>query len=148
MNPAATPIDRQKGMTLLISLVMLVVITILGIAAIRMNNSSLLVVGNMQWRKSAENLAMRAIEQTLNSPAPFNTPTSTVAFTAPAGYTVTIGNRTCLRSTPASGYSALSAVAPEDNFWEFNVTVNDTITGAQAAMTQGAKVRQLAGSCP
>jgi len=71
-----------------------------------------------------------------------------VAFTAPAGYTVTIGNRTCLRSTPASGYSALSAVAPEDNYWEFNVTVNDTITGAQAAMTQGAKVRQLAGSCP
>jgi Tfp pilus assembly protein PilX len=134
-------------MTLVIALVMLVVITILGISAIRMNNSSLLVVGNMQWRKSAENLALVAIEQTMNSATPFSSPTATVAFTAPAGYTVTIGNRTCIRSTPASGYSALSAVAPEENFWEFNVAVNDTITGARTSMTQGVKVRQLAGSC-
>lgn len=141
-------VKKQQGMTLLIALAMLVVITIMGVSAIRMTGSSLLVVGNMQWRKSAENQAMLAIEQTMNSVVPFYAPTSTVAFTAPAGYTVTIGNRTCLRSTPASGYSALSAVAPEDNYWEFNVTVNDTITGAQTAMTQGAKVRQLAGSCP
>lgn len=141
-------VKKQQGMTLLIALAMLVVITIMGVSAIRMTGSSLLVVGNMQWRKSAENQAMLAIEQTMNSVVPFYAPTSTVAFTAPAGYTVTIGNRTCLRSTPASGYSALSAVAPEDNYWEFNVTVNDTITGAQTAMTQGARVRQLAGSCP
>ncbi len=138
---------KQQGMTLVIALVMLVVITILGISAIRMNNFSMLVVGNMQWRKSAENLAMMAIEQTMNSPVPFASPTATVAFTAPAGYTVTIGNRSCLRSTPASGYSALSAVAPEENYWEFNVSVNDTITGARTSMTQGVKVRQLSGSC-
>ena len=137
----------QQGMTLVIALVMLVVITILGISAIRMNNSSMLIVGNMQWRKSAENTAMMAVEQTMNSPAPFSSPTATVSFTAPAGYTVSIGNRTCLRSTPASGYSALSAVAPEENYWEFTVLVNDSITGARASMTQGVKVRQLSGSC-
>ena len=140
-------IKRQQGMTLVIALVMLVVITILGISAIRMNSTSMLVVGNMQWRKSAENLAMIAVEQTMNSSTPFSSPTASVAFTAPAGYTVIIGNRTCLRSTPASGYSALSAVAPEENYWEFNVAVSDSFTGARAAMTQGVKVRQLAGSC-
>ncbi|MEY4598423.1 MAG: hypothetical protein RLZZ445_1220 [Pseudomonadota bacterium] len=140
-------IKAQQGMTLVIALVMLVVITILGISAIRMNSTSMLVVGNMQWRKSAENMAMMAIEQTMNSAAPFTSPTATVSFTAPAGYTVTIGNRTCIRSTPASGYSALSAVAPEENYWEFNVSVSDTFTGASATMTQGVKVRQLAGSC-
>ncbi len=141
------PSKKQRGMTLVIALVMLVVITILGISAIRMSSSSLQIVGNMQWRKAAENLAMTAIEQTMNSSAPFYSPTAVVAFTAPAGYTVTIGNRTCLRSTPATGYSALSAVAPEENYWEFSVAVNDTITGASTSMTQGVKVRQLSGSC-
>lgn len=140
-------IRSQSGMTLLIALAMLVVITILGISAIRMTGSSMLVVGNMQWKRSAENIAMLAIEQTMNSAAPFAAPTAPVTFNAPSGYTVTIGNRTCLRSTPASGYSALSAVAPEENIWEFTISVNDTITGAQSSMVQGAKIRQLAGSC-
>ncbi len=137
----------QSGMTLLIALAMLVVITILGVSAIRLTGSSMLVVGNMQWKRSAENIAMMAIEQTMNSSAPFANPTAPVTFTAPAGYTVTIGNRGCLRSTPASGYSALSAVAPEENIWEFSISVTDTITGAQSSMVQGAKIRQLAGSC-
>lgn len=137
----------QSGMTLLIALAMLVVITILGISAIRMTGSSMLVVGNMQWKKAAENIALMAIEQTMNSATPFNSPTSTVAFSAPAGYTVTISNRTCLRSSPASGYSALSAVAPEENIWEFAITVSDGMTGARSSMIQGAKIRQLSGSC-
>ncbi len=137
----------QSGMTLLIALAMLVVITILGISAIRMTGSSMLVVGNMQWKKAAENIALMAIEQTMNSATPFNSPTSTVAFSAPSGYTVTIGNRTCLRSSPASGYSALSAVAPEENIWEYTITVSDGMTGARSSMVQGAKIRQLSGSC-
>jgi len=142
-----THIHAQSGMTLLIALAMLVVITILGISAVRMTSSSMLVVGNMQWKQSAENVAKLAIEQTMNSSAPFANPTAPVTFSAPAGYNVTIGNRNCLRSTPASGYSALSAVAPEENIWEFTISVNDTITGAQSSMVQGAKIRQLAGSC-
>lgn len=138
----------QSGMTLLIALAMLVVITIFGISAIRMTGSSMLVVGNMQWKRSAENVAKLAIEQTMNSSAPFANPTAPVTFSAPAGYNVSISNRNCLRSTPASGYSALSAVAPEENIWEFTISVSDTITGAQSTMVQGAKIRQLAGSCP
>ncbi len=139
--------SSQSGMTLLIALAMLVVITLLGVSAIRMTGSSMLVVGNMQWKRSAESIGMMAIEQTMNSSAPFANPTAPVTFSAPAGYTVTIGNRNCLRSTPASGYSALSAVAPEENIWEFTIAVNDTITGARSSMVQGAKIRQLAGSC-
>lgn len=140
-------IHSQSGMTLLIALAMLVVITLLGVAAIRMTGSSMLVVGNMQAKKATENIAMMAIEQVMNSATPFSSPTAAVTFSAPAGYTVTISNRTCLRSTPASGYSALSAVAPEENIWEFTTTVSDTITGTQSSMVQGAKIRQLAGSC-
>ncbi len=138
---------RQQGATLLVVLVMLVVITLLGIASIRISGSNLLVVGNMQSRKFVENYGLQAIEQVLNSIAPFNAPTSAVAVAAPAGLTVSVSNRTCTFSAPAPGTSAVSTIAPEDNNWEFSVTVTDSFTGARTSMVQGVKIRQLAGAC-
>jgi len=146
---------RQEGTTLLVVLVMLVVITLLGIASIRMSNSSLLVVGNLQAKRFVEGWALQAIEQVMSSIVPFNNPGAAVAITKPdgdatlpAGIAIAVSNRTCLFSAPASGYSAVFALAPEDNLWEFQVTVNDSFTGARSVMVQGAKIRQLAGSCP
>jgi len=145
---------RQQGTTLVVVLIMLVVITLLAIATIRISNTSMLVVGNMQSRKFVENWGLQAIEQVMNSVAPFNAPSSAVAITnangdpsLPAGISVAVSNRTCLLSAPASGYSAVSPIVPEDNVWEFSVTVTDSLTGARAVMVQGAKIRQLAGSC-
>ena len=60
----------ERGATLLIVLVMLVVITLLAIAGMRMSNSSLQVVGNMQARKFAENVASQGVEDVLNSIGP------------------------------------------------------------------------------
>jgi hypothetical protein len=137
----------QNGATLLVVLVMLVVITLLGIAGIRMSSSSMLVVGNMQARKFVENWGLLSIEQVLNTIAPFNAPTSAVTVTAPAGLAVAVSNRACVFSAPAAGYSAISTIAPEDNVWEFSVTVTDSLTGARSAMVQGTKIRQLAGAC-
>lgn len=138
---------RQRGTTLLIVLVMLVVITLLGLAGIRMSNSSLLVVGNLQARRFAENVGQQAIEQVLNSIAPFNSPTASVSLAAVAGMNVTVSNRSCLYSAPATGYSAVFALAPEDNIWEFQVDVTDTFTNARTKMIQGVKIRQLNGFC-
>jgi len=138
---------RQRGATLLVVLVMLVVITLLGIASIRMSSSSLLVIGNMQSRKFVENWALQGIEQVMNSIAPFNAPSSAVTVTVPSGVNIAVSNRTCQFSTPASGYSAIAAIVPEDNQWEFDVTVSDSFTGARTKMLQGVKIRQLAGSC-
>ena len=153
--------SRQSGTTLLVVLIMLVVITLLGIASIRISGSSLMVVGNMQARKFAENWTLQAIEQTVNSITPFNTPATQIVSTTtlsgtdpfkiyavPNGVNITVGARTCLFSAPATGYSAVSTIAPQDNLWEFRVTVLDDFTKASAAMVQGVKIRQLAGSCP
>ena len=152
---------RQGGTTLVIVLIMLVVITLLGVASMRISNSSLLVVGNMQARKFVENWSFQAIEQAMNSAAPYNTPatpltSSTTAsgtdpfviYGVPNGVTITVGPRTCVFSAAAAGYSAVSTIAPEDNLWEFRVTVTDDFTKATTAMTQGVKIRQLSGSCP
>lgn len=141
-------IGRQSGATLLVVLVMLVVITLLGVAGIKMSTGSLQVVGNMQARKFVENHAQQAAEQVMSSIAPFNAPTSAVSITGlPAGVSITISSRSCMFSAPASGYSAVSAIAPEDNVWEYDVTATDSFTGARAKLRQGAKIRQLAGYC-
>lgn len=148
MTPRYLPASRQRGTTLLVVLVMLVAITLLGITGIRMSTSSLMVIGNMQSRKYTEGIALQAIEQTMSTIAPFNTPTLAVTPTPPSGLiSIAVSNRTCMFSAPASGYSAVAALTPEDNIWEFTVTVTDSLTGARTVMTQGAKIRQLAGYC-
>src|SRR4051812_25397821 len=96
---------NQHGATLLVVLVMLVVITLLGIAGIKMSTSSLQIVGNMQVRKFSENYSAQAIEQVMSSITPFNSPTASQTVTGlPAGITVAISNRTCVFSAPAAGY--------------------------------------------
>jgi len=141
-------IKRERGATLLVVLVMLVVITLLGISGIKMGTASLQVVGNMQARKFTENWAQQASEQVMNTITPFNSPTAAVTITGlPSGLTPTVTSRTCMYSAPASGYSAVSTIAPEDNIWEYEVTIVDTFTGARSHVVQGAKIRQLASSC-
>ena len=157
---------RQRGTTLLVVLVMLVVLTLLGIAGARMSSSSLQIVGNMQARKFVENYAEQAIEDVLNSVAPFNTPGGAVTLRnggatvaanpgawvtlppASLGIEVNVSARTCLYSAPAPGYSAVATLVPVDNLWEYSVATRDTVTKATASMVQGTKMRQLADSCP
>jgi type II secretory pathway pseudopilin PulG len=156
---------RQSGTTLLVVLIMLVVLTLLAISGMRMGTSSLQIVGNMQARRFVDNVASQAMEDVMNSIVPFNAPTGPVnlrtggatlaanantwtSLTTPAGMDVRISTRTCLFSAPASGYSAVSTIAPEDNLWQFTVDVRDTFTKASTSMVQGAKIRQLFGACP
>ena len=152
---------RQRGTTLLVVLVMLVVLTLLGIAGVRMSSSSLQVVGNMQARKFVENWGLQGNEFVMNSINPFNNPAQAITsstsasgtdwfkiYGVPSGISITVTSRTCLFSAPASGYSAVSTIAPEDNLWEYGVTASDGFTGATTTMVQGTRIRQLFGACP
>lgn len=138
---------RERGTTLLVVLVMLVVITLLGIAGIRMSSSSLLIVGNLQARKFVENYGQQTVEQMMSAASYYNSPQTGPTLSLPSGLTVAVGDRVCLYSAPASGYSAVAAITPEDNTWEFFVRVTDSFTGAKTNMVQGVKIRQLSGSC-
>src|SRR5262245_43989290 len=129
---------------------MLVVLTLLAVAGMRMSSSSLQIVGNMQARKYVENVASQAIEDVVNSIAPVNAKTGQVTLRLPggpfnvpstanplptpapgtgtplpgppSGIRVTISERICLASAPAAGYSAVQPIVPEDNLWQFTVT--------------------------
>ena len=161
---------REKGISLLVVLVMLVVLTLFALSAINLSTSNLKVVGNMQARQANEGVALQATESVINSITYFTSPSAVVNF-SPAtgtvvstsadtpsagettvqlstGYKLVFGKRECLYATAATGYSAVVAIAPEDTHWEYRVTVTETSTGASSVMRQGAKIRMLAGNCP
>ncbi len=58
---------RQRGMTLIISLIMLLLITILAVTTFRLASANLQIAGNMQHRQAAMAAAQAAIEQVVSS---------------------------------------------------------------------------------
>ena len=148
---------RQHGATLLVVLVMLVMITLFVLSMIRLSNTNLRVVGNMQAQKALASSAQQAVEVNLSTITFFNdainntgTWAGNVASrtTTINGYTITYTRPTCIYSLPATGYSATSNISPEDTDWELTVSSTDPLTGATTSMAQGVKMRLPQGNCP
>lgn len=138
----------QRGATLVIVLIMLVILTLFSISAVNLSNSNLRVVGNLQARKQAEAIALQTAEQVMSSMAYFNAPTTNTAAVTIDNYERKISQRVCQYSTAASGYSAIQPIVPEDTQWDYHVTVTDNVTNARAKVWQGTRIRMLAGNCP
>jgi Tfp pilus assembly protein PilX len=136
---------RQQGSVLVVCLVILVLVTLFGLAAVNSSVVNLKIIGNSQSLKSLESSTLQAIEQVIGTLASFQTPAAqtvtvndhSIAVTAP----------TCLAAAPADGYSALSALSPDDTYWEFQAAATDPSSSASVAMSQGVKIRLNAGSC-
>ena len=141
-RPFGNAVHRQHGTSLLLSLVMLVVLTLLVVSAIRMSNSNLKTVGNMQFKNEAAAAAQQAIEkQVMGDVSNFYTPVDQPITTIP-GYTGTVFAPVCLKMMAVSGYSVdFAASAPKDTYWDIKAVVTDTRTGASATIHQGVKVR-------
>ena len=145
----ARPISTQRGATLVVVLIMLVILTLFAISAVNLSSSNLRVISNMQARKLVEQVGLQSSEQVLSSMANFSSPTTAVAVTGlPSGMAVSVSKRVCQFATAASGYSAVQPIVPEDTQWDFYVTVTDSVTNASARFWQGTKIRMLAGNCP
>jgi Tfp pilus assembly protein PilE len=61
------PILRQQGMTLLMALIMLVVLTLLALTSFNLGKSNMQVVSNMQQRDEAIAAAREVIEETIST---------------------------------------------------------------------------------
>jgi Tfp pilus assembly protein PilX len=140
--------SRERGAVLIVSLILLIVLTLFVLSSTKITSGNSRIVGNLQSRQQVESISQEALEQVLSGVTPFYSPTAPVTITAPTGMTVSVGNRTCARATPARGYSAVSGVSPEDTFWDVPITVTDSITGAATATAQGVRIRLPAGNCP
>jgi Tfp pilus assembly protein PilX len=139
---------NQQGSVLFVSLILLVAMTMIAVASARVSTTQLRIVGNVQAVRLAESSAQLGIEETIGSINSFSNPTQNIVVgNLPAGINVAVSDRRCLGAAPAPGFSAVMNIAPEDTMWEVDVSATDTLTGATATMTQGVRVRMLAGSC-
>lgn len=163
----------QQGMVLIVTLAMLVVITLFVISMIRLGNTNAVIVGNMQAQKTVEAEAQQAIEmgvnqytffddaiQETNSWAATTTqyvtysamwnaykPTGSTAAPATQSDTIQVYRPQCVFFQPTSGYSALSGIAPQDTYWDMQVTASDSRTGGSTEIHQGLQMRLPAGNC-
>lgn len=161
-------VGAQRGATLVVGLIMLVLITLVVTSAFLLSTGNLRSVGNMQFRNEAVAAANAATEEVLNS---LLTGGSTVA---PPGqlisvdidndgktdYDVTIAAPVCVRASKAApGYSSslslgktMSTTSFWNTVWDIQADVDDAATGASVRVRQGVRVllsqSQKASVCP
>lgn len=171
MNAMHTRPGRQSGMTLLVSMIMLSVLTLFAITAIRTGNIGFKIVGNQQAQKLMEAAAQQAIEQTISNLGNFDPvsvipPGATTAqrvcvnatfgdplvaippATCSSGTQVDVMPVRCISTKRTPGGSVTQAAGTFDNLWQITATVTDSLTGAKATYHQGVKIRMLSNSCP
>lgn len=159
----------QRGATLIVGLIMLVLLTLVVTAAFTLSTGNLRAVGNMQFRNEAIAAANTAAEDVLSS---LLTGGSTVQPPAQphigvdingdsvADYFVDVAAPTCIRATVAAAAAssslslgaAMSTSAFWNTIWDIDATVNDAATGASIRVRQGVRVLLTQGQkdsvCP
>lgn len=148
----------QKGAVLLLSLIMVLVLSISAVAMLNVNNVNQQIIRNQINIMEAEQVAHEVIESLLNGLDTFET----AANQQYAGgiyeindgslnqgeYVVSVLNIRCTYSHVIDGYSLTADSVPETNYFEFDIEVASSITGASTRMTQGVRFNSPAGLCP
>ncbi len=140
-------IKRQRGAVLVVSLIMLVIMTLLAVSSINTSTINLRIIDNMQAQQQTEAAVNDVLEQVMSDIDYFNTSATTPTVTVD-GLSVAISQRSCIDTSPASGYSAAWTLVPEDTHWEVSASVTDAATGAQTVIHQGVEIKLPAGGCP
>ncbi len=141
---------RQRGMALVIALVMLLLMTLMVSSAFTLSNTNLTSVGNQQWRSEAQAAAEVAIEQVVGSPFTLAPVAESIAVDLNRDdvidYVVQIARPECVRATLASSVSASSltlvgmANSTWNTVWELVATVDDPTTGASVRVRTGVRI--------
>jgi Tfp pilus assembly protein PilX len=153
--------SRQRGATLVVSLILLIVLTMLVMATLAASNTNLRVVGNMQAQRQLEAVAQKAIEDRITNLSFFKDAIddtgvwaagkASITFTD-HGYAVTIFRPLCTYTVPEEGTSALNPLVPESTAWAVRATASDDLAAAgtqgKVEVTQGVRMRMLANNCP
>lgn len=143
----------QRGATLVVGLIMLVLITLVITSAFMVSNSNLKAVGNMQFRDEVIAAANAAIEQVISSDfttLPVDTPVSVdIDRDDNPDYTVMVNAPVCVRAVPVSGdlatLSGVNSNVPSSSdyntVWDIVAVVNSASTGASVTVRQGVRKR-------
>jgi Tfp pilus assembly protein PilX len=152
----------QRGATLIIGLIMLVLITLIVVNAFTLSSTNLKSVGNMQVRDEAIAAANRAVELVLSS-AFTNAPVAQsinvdINNDGTNDYVVVVAAPTCIRAlaaastAPSDGESGMSTGSTWNTDWDIDATVTDAASGASVRVRQGVRVllsdTQKTAVCP
>lgn len=141
----------QRGATLLVAMVMLVLLTLMVSSAFTLSTTNLKAVNNMQMREEAMAAANSAIELVISS-AFTTAPTAQdinidLNNNGAADYTVNVATPQCVSYTLAESASESSVTLGVmsdktwDTLWDITATVNDAASGTNLTMRQGVLVR-------
>ncbi len=151
----------QRGATLVVGLIMLVLITLMVTTAFMLSGTNLRSVGNMQFRNEAVAAANAAIEEVLSSlltgGSLISPPSQDISVDInnddKPDYLVAINTPTCVRvsevggggSPPGSGSSVTLGLPPGappafNSLWDIDANVTDADTGASVRIRQGVRV--------
>lgn len=138
-------LPRQQGAVLLVSLIMLIMLTLLGVAAINTSTVNLKIVNNMQYRAESIAAAQQAIEAVLTDPDKFDPtkPGYAASTHTTTDWKVTVTKPVCLGiSKPRSRRSDSATNQVVDLYWNLDAIAveNSIFSSARVEMTQGARI--------
>ena len=142
--------SRQRGTTLLIALIFLVILTLFAVSGMNTGVINLRTANNAQMMIEAEYAAQQQVEGIINTVTPFlassyGTATTTnvdVTGDSVTDFVVVTQPPVCLSMVPAPGYSyEFAASAPKDTVWQVTAVATDSVFGATSTLRQGVKIR-------
>jgi Tfp pilus assembly protein PilX len=140
---------KQCGVVLVVSLIMLVILTLLVVASVKLSTTNLKIVGNEQALRAMEAAAQQAIETTVQN-INFSAPVVTTPVAVNAGTTnaasVVIAVPECQGSVSVPGNSigiGTLAGGVQTTYWDVQANVTDGATGATVEIHQGIKTDLL-----
>jgi hypothetical protein len=149
---------RNRGVALVVGLIMLVLITLMLLAALNLGTINFRSVGNMQFREEAIAAANQAINQVVGTPFtddPGAVATNPIAVDidrdGTADYTVQFAVPQCVFAAQAFGADPSSLTLPPsmtvastwNTVWDLRATVDRALNAGGAAVVIRAGVRVL-----
>jgi len=149
MHPIHRLRQHQRGATLLIALIFLVILTLFAVSGMNTGIINLRTANNSQLILEAEYAAQQQVEAVLNNRANFQfavTPPPTVTNVDVNGdsvtdFVVTTQPAICLSIKQATGFEYGFIGTPNDTVWQVTASAADSVFGASATLRQGVKVR-------
>jgi len=156
--------SRQRGIVLILSLIMLMVLTLIAVSAIRLSTVNLRTVANAQARTEAMSTAQRTVDLILSSNFTDNIAGTAQILTVSEGgksYTVKVCRPCLVRTVPVQNISLdisktddkkcldtltnpYSACA--DTIWQIKADSSSGWFGANISITQGTGIRMDNGA--
>lgn len=104
---------QQRGITLIVSLIMLVLLTIMALSSLNIGTSSLQLADNAQQAAQAANAAQGVVEQIISSPAFVDTPAAVLSNSVCPSDLAAPSNSTCVDLYGDAKTTVLVALSPQ-----------------------------------